>query len=66
MRSEIWNAAVALHDLVPAAGNGGVKQTERDQRAANHDRGLDQIGPDHRFDATERRVDGGQNDNGNR
>jgi hypothetical protein len=65
-KSEIPEAAVALHDFVPATRNLRVKQTDRDQRAANHDRGLDEIGPDHRFDAAESRVDGGQNDNGNR
>ncbi len=57
---------MALHDFVPAAWNGGVKQAERNQRAPNHDRGLNQIGPDDSLDPTERRVDGGQNDNDNR
>jgi len=36
-------AAVPLHDFVPAAGNFRVKQTDRGQRTANHDRGLDEI-----------------------
>ena len=52
--------AVAPDDFVPATRDLRVKQTDRGQRAANHDRGLDEIGPDHRFDAAERRVDRGQ------
>ena len=64
MRSEILKCAVALHDLVPAAWDGEVKQCKRNQRAPNHDRGLNQIGPDDSLDTTKRRVDGGQNDNG--
>ena len=56
--------AVTLHDFVPAAGNREVKQPERDERAADHDRSLDQIGPDDRLDSAERRVNRGQNDDG--
>ena len=61
MRSET-ETAVALHDLVPAAGNREVEQTERDECAADHDRGLDDIGPDDGLDSAERGVDRGQND----
>ena len=48
-------------DLVPAAGNREVKQAERDQRAADHDRSLNEICPDDGFDSTKRGVDRGQN-----
>ena len=65
---EIGNAesAVARNDFVPAAGNRRVKQAERNQRAADHDRGLNEVRPDDGFDAAECRVDSGQNDDGNR
>ncbi len=66
MKSEIAKPAVALHDFVPAAGNGRVKQAERNQRAADHDRSLNEIGPDDGLDSAERRVNGGQNDDGDR
>src|SRR6516165_9525873 len=37
--------AMALHNLLPATGNGGVEQTERDEGATDHDGSLDKIGP---------------------
>ncbi len=67
-RDEIrqMKSAVALDDFVPAAGNREVKQTERDQRTADHDRGLNEIGPNDGLDSAERGVDRSQNhdDNG--
>lgn len=54
--------AAALHDFVPAAGNRGVKQAKRDQRAPDHNRRLNQIGPNDGLDSTERGVDRGEND----
>src|SRR4051812_12830557 len=59
-----WTAA--FHDFMPAAGNSRVKQTERDQGTPNHDRGLNQIGPDDGLDSTEGSVNGGENNDGNR
>ena len=55
-------SAVPFNDFVPAAGNGRVEQTERDERAADHDRSLDEISPDDGFDSAERGVDRGQDD----
>ena len=50
---------------MPAAGNREVKQTERDQRAADHDRSLNEIGPNDGLDSAERGVDRSQNDDDN-
>src|SRR5207244_10890168 len=57
--------AVALNDFVSAAWDCEVKQSKRDQCAGNHDRSLNQIGPDDSLDATERGVNSRENDNGN-
>src|SRR5947209_7663784 len=56
--------APALHDFVPAARNGEVKERERGDRAADHDRSLDEIGPNHGLNAAEGGVDRRENDNG--
>jgi hypothetical protein len=57
---------VALHNFVPAARNGRVEQAERDQRASNHDRSLNQIGPNDRLNPTESCVNGREYDDRNR
>ena len=57
-------SALELGDLMEPAGNGRVKQTERDERAPDHDRSLNQIGPDDGLDSAERGVNRGENDNG--
>ena len=57
--------AVAFHDFVPTAWNSGVKQAKRDERASNHNRSLDEIGPDDGLDSTERGVNRRENDDGN-
>ena len=51
---------------MPAARDRRVKQADRNERAADHDRGLNEVRPDDGFDAAERGVNGRQNDNGNR
>ena len=43
-----------------------IKQRKRHQRAADHDRGLDEIGPDDRLDSTERGVNRRQDDDHDR
>ena len=57
---------MALHNFVPAARNRRIKQTKRDECATNHNRGLDQIGPDDGLDAAERGVNRRENDDDNR
>ena len=54
---------VALHDLVPAAWDGRVQQTEGDQRAADHKGSLDDVCPDDGFDSTQRCVNRCQKNN---
>src|SRR3981081_1411868 len=58
--------AMAFNNFVPTAGDGRVKQPERDQCAPNHDRGLNQIGPDNGLDPAKRGVNGRENDDGDR
>src|SRR4030095_11217635 len=51
--------AAPLHDFVPAAGNSGVEQCERDEIVADDTLSLNQVGPDHGFNAAKCRVNRG-------
>ena len=65
---EIGNAeaAMTLNDLMKTTGYGEVKQPQSNERAADHNRRLNEVGPDDGFDSTQRCIDGRQNDDGNR